>query len=112
MSIFTGDVGVKLELEFRDYEIVNGVPADVGPLNITGATEITFTFSKPDDWTETKLLSTTKVVISDGPNGKAHYLTEASFLDLSGSWQRSGKVELPGGTFSSEIVSFTVKKPL
>ena len=114
MVIFVGDELVMLELEFRDYEYVDGVPTDVGPLDISGATEITFKADRPDGTPAAeKTLGAAEVVLStDGTDGKAYYLTDATFLNQAGSWQRQGKVDLGGGIHHSKIVSFPVGDPL
>jgi len=113
-NIFVGDEGVMLELEFRDYEIIDNVKTDIGPLDISAAAEITFLTTKPDG---TKAADKTKTaaqvaLTTDGTDGKANYLTEAAFLDQPGAWKRQGKVAIGAGTHHSEIVSFVVKSPL
>ena len=114
MSVYMNDENVKLELEFRDYELVNGVMTDVGPLDISGATEITFKAHKPDGTPATeKTQGAAEVVLStDGTDGKAYYLTDATFLDQAGYWKRQGKVELGGGVHHSKVVSFPVGEHL
>lgn len=113
--IFVGDKGVRLELEFRDYEDVNGTPTDVAALDISAAIDITFLTKKPDGAAGTaKTMSSGLVVLtSGGVDGKAYYETEAGFLDLAGAWQLQGLVELSGGAkHYSEIVSFKVMEHL
>lgn len=114
MAIFKGDQNVILELEFRDYEEVDGVPTDKAALNISQASEITFLFKKPNGTVVTKTKTGGAVAFSsDGTDGKAKYSVEAGFLDVSGEWERQGIVEFAGGyKHKSTIVTFTVKDPL
>lgn len=115
MSIFVGDEKVRIELEFRDYEDVNGVATDIGPLNISAATEITFLSKKPNGTSGTvKTKSTGAVILTNGGiDGKAYYDTEAGFLDQAGKWQIQGRVEFSGGAkHYSGIVSYMVLEHL
>lgn len=117
MAIFVGDKGTILELEFRDYEEVNGVENDIGALDISASkiTEIEFLFQKPDGTdggTKKKTLGEVEYS-DDGVDGKAKYITETGFLDAFGEWRREGKVTLVGGAIHhSTIVNFTVKEHL
>ena len=112
-SIFTDDEGIALELEFRDYEEVDGVFTDLQALDISGATEITFTFVKPDGITVSKTLGAAEVSFTtDGTDGKARYVTEANFLDVAGKWKYNGFVEFALSKHSSLIVTFDVAADL
>lgn len=110
MSIFVGDKGTIFELEFRDFEEVDGKENDVGPLPIPDVQEIIFYFKKPNNSVVVKKKSLGEVVLStDGLDGKARYVGEAGFVDSAGTWERYGWVQLASGEeYSSKIVSFTV----
>jgi hypothetical protein len=113
MEIYIGDVGKVLELEFRDYTDVDGEYTDNGSLDISSATEITFTFLKPDGTTVAKTQGAVKITLSgDGKDGKARYTSEAAFLDVAGTWRYQGKVEFGAVVHFSEPVEFPVKDPL
>ncbi len=113
-TLFVGDQNKRLELEFQDYEIVNGELTLIGPLDISGASEITFLFKKPDDTPGTSKTKTggTVVFTNTGTDGKAYYDTEDGFLDMAGTWQRQGTVVIGGKTHHSAIVNFLVSTPL
>lgn len=115
MAIYMGDKGVKIELEFRDYEEVNGKPTDIGALDIRSATEITFLTRKPDGTSGTaKTKGDSNISFTtDGQDGKAYYLIEEGFLDQAGTWRLQGLVALlTGARHYSEIVSFKVQAHL
>lgn len=115
MAIYVGDEKVRLELEFRDYEDVNGTPTDVGALDVSAATEITFLTKKPSGAAGTPKTKTGGEVAltSGGVDGKAYYDTEAGFLDQAGSWQLQGLVLLTSGAkHYCEVVSFKVHEHL
>lgn len=115
MAIFVGDEKVRLELEFRDYEDMNGVSTDIGALDISAATEITFLTKKPNGTSGTsKTKGASEVAFTNsGSDGKAYYDTEAGFLDQAGVWQLQGLVVLSSGAkHYSEIVSFKVLEHL
>lgn len=115
MAIFVGDEKVKLELEFRDYEDVNGTPTDIGALDISAATEITFLTKKPNGASgAAKTKGGDNILLSSGGvDGKAYYDTEAGFLDQAGNWQLQGLVVLSSGAkHYSEVISFKVLEHL
>ena len=112
-SIFINDEGTALELEFRDYEVVDGVFTDKQALDVSSASEITFNFKKPDGTTVTKTKTAAQVVFTNsGTDGKARYVTTSGFLDTKGKWMYNGFVELPTGKHSSLIVDFDVAQDL
>ena len=117
MSFYVDDKDKILELEFRDYEIVDGVKTDIGPLNISVGqiTDITFLFQREDGTSPTsKTYTGGEVVLStDGTDGKAYYKTETGFFDVHGEWSREGKVVFADGSeHYSGIVTFDVKDHL
>lgn len=114
MAIYVGDKGIVLELEFRDYEEVDGDLVDIGPLDISAATEITFLCQKPDGTAAADKTKTGGQVAftSDGTDGKARYATEDAFIDQAGTWKRQALVELSGNKHHSQVVMFKVNASL
>jgi hypothetical protein len=72
------------------------------------AISLTVTFKKPS---RAKLVKT-GVAFTDGTNHAADYTTIAGDLDETGTWQVQAVVQLPTGTWSSEIESFKVESNL
>ena len=112
-SIFIDDEGIALELEFRDYEEVDGVFTDLQALDVSSATEITFNFKKPGGTTVTKTKGDAEISFStDGTDGKARYVVTSGFLDVAGKWMYNGFVEFATSKHSSLIVDFDVATDL
>lgn len=45
---------------------------------------------------------------TDGRDGIIQYTSKAGDIDSSGLWLMQGYIEIPGGSFFSEVVQFTV----
>lgn len=114
MAIFVDDIGTIFQLEFRDYQRVDGVDTDVAALDISGASEITMLFKKPDGTVLTKTLGASEVTKpGGGTDGIAQYVAVTGFLDLHGVWRLEGYVELSGtAKHYSAIVMFEVEEHL
>jgi len=92
-----GAIGTSLEVTVVDCD------GAVIPLN--SATIKTIHLKGPDG---AVLVSKTAELVTDGSDGKMHYVTLANDLNASGKWKIQGFVELPIGTWSTTIGMFVV----
>lgn len=92
-----GDTGtsIRILIQNQDNEIV-----DVGD-----ATEMVIIFVKPDGSRVEKTAS----LLTDGSDGYIHYVTEADFLDQSGTWKYEGRVGFPDGDEWTTKETFKLK---
>jgi len=90
------DVGVAIRLTVKDQ--------DGAVVNVAAATEITFTFQKPDETTVEKDGS----LSGSGADGNVQYVTEAGFLDQPGGWTYDVRVAVGALRVTSEPVKFKV----
>src|SRR6056300_1272314 len=98
-EIHYNDIGTIFELTLRDSDVI---------VDISSALSMQMHFKKPDGTTVTK----TAVHTTDGIDGKMQYTTVDQDLDATGSWKVQGKIQLPVGTWSTDIQSFKVYKNL
>lgn len=119
--IHVGDVGTSLELQFMDYEDVDGAKTEIGPLDLAAdpPSEIYFYFQKPDGSVVSKTFGASEVELlqadgdtAPGESGWAKYETEDSFIDQAGTWKLQGYMELQSGKWNAKAVSFQVEKVL
>jgi hypothetical protein len=96
--IHVGDVGTI----FRITIVENN---SVTPVNVSGATVKTIHFQKGDG----TRVSKTAVFYTDGSDGIIQYVGIAADVDVAGTWQMQGYVEMPSGKFYSEIATFKVR---
>ncbi len=89
------DIGTVFEVTLKDCDT---------PIDISSATTQQIIFRKPDGTSVTK----TAIFASDGTDGKLRYVTIADDLDQIGTWKIQAKVEIPSGTWSSNIDKFKV----
>lgn len=81
------------------------------PIDISAASARKIIFEKPD----ATILKVDASFVTDGTDGKIKYITigdpesQTGDLDQEGKWKIQGRVELPGGTWSSAIGSFYVR---
>lgn len=94
-QIRKGDVGTDFELTI----LADGEVVPLGP-----ATTLSVIFDKPDGTNVTK----TGTLVTDGSDGKLHYVFEEGFLDQAGDWRFQALVVLPTGSWRSEIQTFKV----
>ena len=94
-----GDVGTSIQLIVTE----NGVP-----VNVSTATLLQITFSKPD----ASIVVKTASFVTDGTDGNIKYVTVAGDLDQSGTWSLQADVTMPGGVWSSDIQKMKVGKKL
>jgi hypothetical protein len=78
------------------------------PVDISGASLITFVYKKPDDTTITK----NAVFTTDGTDGQIQYITIAADIDQVGVWCLQAEVTLPTGTYRTSLVKFDVERKL
>ena len=95
-EIRVGDIGTIFRATIKDQ---NGTVVDV-----SGAAVRQLIFRKSNMTTITK----TATMTTDGTDGKIEYATVASDLNMAGSWQLQGYVEIGAGKWHSDIESFTV----
>jgi len=99
-SIRLGDEGTSLEVTIEDCDN-NIVP-------LSGATTMNIRLKAPDDTVVTK----DAALVTDGSDGKMHYIVATNDLNQEGRWGIQGYVELPAGNWSTEIGSFLVLENL
>lgn len=95
--IHVGDVGTIFEVTVVENDEVTPVPIGL-------ATVMKIYFKDPEG-TKT---SHTAVLVTDGSDGKMKYVGIAGDIDLAGTWQMQGYVEIPAGKFYSVKTRFTV----
>lgn len=74
------------------------------PLNISGATSITFRFLKPTGISVDK----TGSLYMGGTTGKTIYIVENGLFDVSGLWKYQVILVIGAGKWYTNIVDFTV----
>lgn len=79
---------------------------DDDPMDLTGASTLTFRFKKPDD----TVVEKTATVSGSATDGTLVYLTEAGFLDQAGTWEFQVYIELASGSWHSDVSQFQVKE--
>lgn len=96
------DIGTALRVVFYD-EDENG---NLNILPIDDATLLEIVLQKPDD-AETVVVKTA-VVVTDGLDGQAQYMTVDGDLNVEGKWLLEGFVRKPSGEWHTDITEFTV----
>lgn len=94
-SVHVGSGGVAVVVTVKDGS---------GPANISNATALTFTFSKPSGRT----LIVSPRFQTDGSDGQLTYLTVDGDFDEVGKYQVQATVTTPSAVLHSDIVSFQV----
>ncbi len=74
------------------------------PIDISGATSITFRFLKPNGTAVDK----TGSLYMGGTTGKTIYIIEDGLFDVSGLWKYQVIILIGGGKWYTNIVEFTV----
>lgn len=95
-EIHLNDIGTIFKLSIKDCQ--NGI------VDISSATNVMITFKKPSGSSMVKL----GTLFTDGTDGIVQYVTIANDLDEIGSWKIQAKVNLPTGSWNSNIESFKV----
>jgi hypothetical protein len=95
-NIHIDDVGTIFERTIKDQD---GTIVD-----ISAATTSEFIFRKPDGISVIK----DAVFVTDGTDGKMHYVTIPDDLDLEGFWQWQGHIILASGEWYTDILQFKV----
>ncbi len=128
-QIKVGDVDTALVLRLFDLStnaynpLVDACPP---PLDVSsGSVVLTMRISKPGDEPDDPDIVQTVVAtyatatvpalpgfVGDGTDGYIEFRTPSGFLDRAGRWRREGVVNLPPGTWSSEIIDFDVHEIL
>jgi hypothetical protein len=98
-EIHVNDIGTMFQLTFKD---------DGAIVDISAASSITIMLKGPDDVTLLK----TGILVSDGTDGKAKYVTVSGDLSISGTWKLQGKLVFSVTTYYSDVHSFMVHKNL
>lgn len=63
---------------------------------------------KPDG----TILTRTAALVGDGTDGKMHYQTVVTDLNVQGDWSRQAYVKLVSGEWSGKLFKFTVNRKL
>ena len=99
-EIHVGDIGTKFEATVKDDGVV---------VDISAASTKQIIFKKPDGTVVPRNAS----LSGTGTDGKMYWTTtQATDLDQAGLWQRQGVVALSGGSWHSDVQSFTVYENL
>jgi hypothetical protein len=91
---------VDFEHEFKDDDDV--------VISIASPTTLSMHLRKPDGTVVTK----TATLVSDGTDGKLHYQTLVSDLDVIGDWTRQFYVKLASSEWTGNLFKFTVHRKL
>ncbi len=79
---------------------------DVGvPMDVSTATTLQFVFLS----SHKRRFVVTAVKTNDGRDGIVQYASVPGDLDVAGPWKFQAKIITPLGSWSSDVVSFTVK---
>lgn len=78
--------------------------SDEAIVDISGATELSITFKKPDGTSITRIGS----LLTDGTDGKLTYTFASDDLDVEGVWQVQAHVTAATWEAHSDIYEFTV----
>lgn len=98
-EIHVNDIGTAFEITLEDCGIV---------VDISGAITLEYIFIDPAGVRTTK----TAALLTDGTDGKVVYATQSGDLHTAGIWKIQVKVELPTGTWNSNIEKFRVHSNL
>lgn len=99
-EIHLGDIGTAFRISLTDCDT---------PVDLTGATDLTIAFKKPDDSIDPK----TATVFGNAIDGVIQYITvDENDLDQLGTWEIQAVVTLPTGKWSSNIDKFRVYENL
>ena len=95
-DIHMGDVGTTFILTVMDgTAIVDISAASVMKINLVSPTTVKTTH--------------TATHTTDGTDGKMEYATTAAnVLSMIGAWQWQGQITLPGGSWKTNVLAFTV----
>ena len=94
-EIHVNDIGTKFLVTIKD---------DGSIVDVSGASSILMKFRKPDDAVVTK----NGLLESDGTDGQVYYNTQAGDLDQAGLYKLQVTVQLPAGTYYTDIHTFKV----
>ena len=94
-EIHVGDVNTQLTVTVKD---------GTSTVNISSATAKYLVLKKPDGTTLQKNTS----FVTDGTDGQMQYTTVSGDITSCGTWKMQGNVELGGGKFRTDIISFKV----
>lgn len=98
VKVKLGDIGTAVEVTVTDQDGV--------AVSLAAASALKMRFQRPDE----TVFEKTAVLVTDGVDGKVHYITIAGDIDQIGTWQVMVKVTLPGGTWSTDIHKMKVGK--
>ena len=91
-----GDIGLDIVVTLYDRTVL---------INTLGtATVLTLIFKKPGG----EVIERDAVLVTDGTDGKVHYVTVAGDLDRPGIWTVQGYFEMPGWSGRSNTYTFPV----
>jgi hypothetical protein len=99
-EIHLDDVGTVFEATIKDQ--------DEQIVDVSSATTIEFIFKRPAGTTFSK----DGELVTDGKDGKVRCITVTDDLTPVGDWEYQAYVELPSGTWHSDIHAFTVHRNL
>lgn len=91
--------------------IKDGCGDAAGIVDVSAATELKMFFKKPIT-AGGAVVEKAAQLYTDGKDGKIVYETIASDLSVKGGWKLQGRVRLPSGRWSSDILTFTVYENL
>ena len=94
-EIHVGDIGTVFRITLTDCAT---------PVDLTGNTDISIIFLKPDGTTAVK----TATLFGPATDGVIQYTTILDDLDLAGTWKIQAEITLPTGKWRSDIEKFKV----
>lgn len=94
-EIHVNDIGTAFEVTLEDCGTV---------VDLTGVISIEYNFTDPQGNNEVK----SGALLTDGTDGKVVYTLQSGDLDEAGIWKLQVKVQLPTGTWNSNIEKFRV----
>lgn len=98
-EIRVGDFNTSLVVTIKDGDSI---------VDISTATAKYLKLKKPDG----VVLQKNTTFLTDGTDGKMQYITVSGDITICGTWKMQGNIELGGGKFGSDIISFKVYRNL
>lgn len=98
-DVHVGDVGTIIRIELKDDDV---------EINLSSASVKQIKFKNPSG----EVVTQTAVFTTDGTDGRIQYVTEADDINESGTWEYQAYIEMGGGKWHSEKLTFLVRENL
>ena len=106
-TIYVDDIGTDLIMTIYECDCSTD-PCTEAVASLTGSTSMQMFIKQPDG----DLLTRTASFVTDGSDGKIHYVTVTGDFDESGEYGLQGKVVSSAGSWRTEIEYIKVQKNL